>query len=97
MSESYTVTVFECYEYTSEMLEWLKGCDSMLVSIKNESQEIREVSMYGNMITFPGKTKPLVVTIADDAIALMFRLKYPNVHPKGTMIYSTAHGLNPDN
>jgi len=90
--KEYAVTVFECYEYTTEMIEWLRSCDSMLVNIKAPVyQEQYEMDVYGKKINISGRQKPLVVTIADDQVALMFRLKYPNVRETSTMIYSTPH------
>lgn len=96
MSGSYTVTVFECYDYPADMIEWLHSCDSMLVNITGQaSWEMLEVSVLGKAaIHVPGRRKPLIVKIADDEIALMFRLKYPNVVATATMIYSTPHTFN---
>lgn len=92
MQTTKMVTVFECQEYTTEMLEWLATCGSE-VSIESPKSTTIDIHTHSRIYQTIGKPSPLKVTCHNEKMATMFKLKYSEILITATTILLTKELL----
>lgn len=81
-----TITVFECDEYTDEMLKWLYSQGEAIQVTQPSFETLTIGTVGGRSLQTAGRRTPMVITINDEQIALLFRLKFTNILLSATTI-----------